>query len=120
MGLDWSSAQYNEPALFRNHSFDGIHSLPRQKMITLLRQTPQSRIKLSPFQLHMGKRVQTEIIITLGQEDCLLANWKRPIRNDVSAHLEKIQVFITRGVVESERADYKVINDGRKRYELFR
>ena len=52
-----------------------------QLAIKTIRQTPHSRINMTPFQMHLGRRPRTALTNLIGKPECLLSNWKRTITN---------------------------------------
>ena len=85
-----------------------------QLAIKTIRQTPHSRLNLTPFQMHLGRKPRTALINIIGKSECLLSNWKRTLTNYISAQPTELQV-VTINDAEGEMADYLVLNDARKR-----
>ena len=81
-----------------------------QLAIKTIRQTPHNRLKMTPFQMHFGKKPRT----ALPKPDCLLSNWKRTITNYISAQSTELQV-VTTNDSDGEMADYLVLNEAKKR-----
>ena len=44
--------------------------------IETIRQTPHSKLNMTPFRMHFGQKPRTAITNLIGQPDCLLSNWK--------------------------------------------
>ena len=80
-----------------------------QLAIKTIRQTPHSRLNMTPFQVHLGRKPRL-----VGKPECLLSNWKRTLTNSISAQPTDIQV-VTINDSEGEMADYLELNDTRKR-----
>ena len=85
-----------------------------QLAIKTLRQTPHTKLKMTPFQMHYGRKPRTAITNLSGQPQCLLSNWKKTPTNYISAQPTELQVF-TINDSEGEMADYLILNDTRKR-----
>ena len=79
-----------------------------------IRQTPHSRINMTPFQVHLRRKPRTALTNLIGKPECLLYNWKRTLTNYISAHSTELQVF-TKNNSEGEMMDYLVLNDTRKK-----
>ena len=45
-----------------------------QLAIKTIRQTPHSRLKMTPFQMHFGRKPRTALTNLIGKPDCLLSN----------------------------------------------
>ena len=88
-----------------------------QLAIKTIRETPHSRLNMTPFQMHLGKKPRTALTSTIGKSECLLSNWKRTLTNYISAQPTELQV-VTINDAEGEMADYLVLNDSRKRNRL--
>ena len=85
-----------------------------QLAIKTIKQTPPSKLNMSTFQLHLGRRPRTALTNLVGKPECLLSNWKKTLTNYISAQPTELQVF-TINDSEGEMADYMVLNDNRKR-----
>ena len=85
-----------------------------QLAIKTIRQTPHSRLNMTPFQMHLGRKPRTALTNLIGKPECLLSNWKRTLTNYISAQPTELQV-VTINDSEGEMADYMVLNDTRKR-----
>ena len=85
-----------------------------QLAIKTIRQTPHSRLNMTPFQMHLGRKPRTVLTNLIGKPECLLSSWKRTITNYISAQPTELQV-VTINDSEGEMADYMVLNDTRKR-----
>ena len=85
-----------------------------QLAITTIRQTPHSRLKMTPFQKHLGRRPRTALSNLIDKPECLLSNWKRTLTNYISAQPTELQV-VTINDSDGEMADYLVLNETRKR-----
>ena len=85
-----------------------------QLAIKTIRQTPHSRLNMTPFQMHLGRQPRTALTNLIGKSECLLSKWKRTITNYISAQPTELQVF-TISDSEGEMVDYLVLNDTRKR-----
>ena len=83
-----------------------------QLAIKTIRQTTHSRLNMTPFQMHLGKRPRTALTNLIGEPECLLFNWKRTLTNYISAQPTKLQV-VTINDSDGEIADYLVLNDTR-------
>ena len=81
--------------------------------IKTLRQTPHTKLNMTPFQMHFGRKPRTAITNLIGQPQCLLSNWKRTLTNYISARSTELQMF-TIYDSEGEMADYLVLNDSRE------
>ena len=55
------------------------------KAIKTIRQTQHSTLKMTPFQLHYGRKPRTPITNLIGQPNCLLTNWKKTLTNYILA-----------------------------------
>ena len=69
---------------------------------------------MTPFQMHLGREPRTALTNLVGKPECLLSNWKKTLTNFISAQPTELQVF-TINDSEGGMADYKVLNDNRKR-----
>ena len=85
-----------------------------QLAIKTIRQTPHSRLNMTPFQMHLGKKPRTALTNIIGKPECLLSNWKKTLTNCISAQPTELQV-VTINDAEGEMADYLVLNDTRTR-----
>ena len=85
-----------------------------QLAIRTIRQTPDSRLKMTPFQMHLGRRPRTALSNLIGKPECLLSNWKKTLTNSISAQPTELQV-VTINDSDGEMADYLVLNETRKR-----
>ena len=56
-----------------------------QLVIKTITQTPHSRINMTPFQMHLGRKPSAALTNLIGKPECLLSNWKRTITNNTSA-----------------------------------
>ena len=52
--------------------------------IETIRQTPHSKLNMTPFQMHFGRKPRTAITNLIGQPECLLSNWKKTPTNYIS------------------------------------
>ena len=85
-----------------------------QLAIRTTRQTPHSRLKMTPFQMHLGRRPRTALSNLIDKPECLLSNWKKTLTNYISAQPTELQV-VTINDSEGEMADYLVLDETRKR-----
>ena len=85
-----------------------------QLAIKTIRQTPLSRLNMTPFRMHLGRRPRTALTTLIGKPECLLSNWKRTLTNYISAQPTELQV-VTINDSDGEMADYLVLDDTRKR-----
>ena len=85
-----------------------------QLAIRTIRQTPHSRLKMTPFQMHLRRRPRTALTNLIDKPECLLSNWKKTLTNYISAQPTELQV-ITPNDSDGKMADYLVLNDTRKR-----
>ena len=85
-----------------------------QLAIKTLRQTPHTKLKMTPFQMHYGRKPRTAITNLIGQPQCLLSNWKKTSTKYISAQPTELLVF-TINDSEGEMADHLILNDTRKR-----
>ena len=83
-----------------------------QLAIEPIRRTPHSRLKMTPFQMHLGRKPRTALTNLIGKPECLLYNWKRTITNYISAQPTELQV-VTINDSKGEMADYLALNDTR-------
>ena len=101
-------------SLTRAYMADGLTFEDRvQLAIKTIRQTPHSRINMTPFQMHLGRRPRTSLTNLIGKPECLLSNWKRTSTNHISAQPTELQV-VTINDSDGEIPDYLVLNDTRK------
>ena len=82
--------------------------------IKTIRQTPHSKLNMTPFQMHFGRKPRTAITNLIGWPECLLSNWKKTLTNYVSAQPTELQMF-TINDSEGEMADYMILNDSKKK-----
>ena len=85
-----------------------------QLAIKSIRQTAHSRLNMTLFQMHLGRKPRTALTNLIGEHECLLSNWKRTLTNYISAQPTELQV-VTINDTNGGMADYLVINDTRKR-----
>ena len=85
-----------------------------QLAIKTIRQTPHSRLNMTPFQMHLGRKPRTALTNLIGKPECLLSNWKKTSNNCISAQPTELQVFAINDS-DGQMADYLVLNDTRKR-----
>ena len=85
-----------------------------QLAIKTKRQTPHSRLNMTLFQMHSGRKPRTALTNLIGKPECLLSNWKRTLTNYISAQPTEMQVF-TINDSDGEMADYLVLKDKRKK-----
>ena len=93
---------------------DGLIEDSVQLAIKTIRQTLHSRLNLTPFQIHLGRKPRTALTNSIGKPDCLLSNWKRTLTNYNLAQPTELQVFAINDS-DREMAEYMVLNDTRKR-----
>ena len=94
---------------------DGLTFEEGVKMaIKTIRQTPHSKLNMTPFHKHYGRKPRTAISNLIGRPECLLSNWKKTLTNYVSAKPTELQMF-TINDSEGEMADYLILNDSKKR-----
>ena len=84
------------------------------KAIKTIRQTQHSTLKMTPFQLHYGRKPRTPLTNLIGQPNCLLTNWKKTLTNYILAQPAELQVFTIHDS-DGELADYLILNESRKR-----
>ena len=84
------------------------------RAIKTIRQTMHSTPKMTPFQLHYGRKPRTPITNLIGQPACLLTDWKKTISNYVLAQPAELQVYTIQDS-GGELADYLVLKESRKR-----
>ena len=100
--------------LIRANLQDGLlfsHSL--MAAIKTIRMTPNSRLKLTPFELHKGRNPRTTITNALNQNNCLLSNWRKLINKYVSAQPQELQVYTIKDS-DGGLVDYLVMNEKRR------
>ena len=85
-----------------------------QLAIKTIRQTPHSRLNMTPFQMHLGRKPRTAQTTLIGKSECLLSNWKRTLTKNISTQPTELQVF-TINDSDGKMADYTVLNDTSKR-----
>ena len=85
-----------------------------QMAIRTVRQTPHRILKMTPFQMHLGRKPRTALINLIDKPECLLSNWKRTLTNYISAQPTELQV-VTINDAGGELADYLVLNESKKR-----
>ena len=85
-----------------------------QLAVKTIRQTPHSKLNLTPFQLHFRRKLRTATTNMIGQPSCRLSNWKKIVTNFISAQPTELQV-ITIHDSDGEMADYLVLNENKKR-----
>ena len=85
-----------------------------QLAIKTIRQTPHSRLKMTPFQMHLGRKPRTALTNLIDKPECLLSNWRRTLTNYISAQPTELQV-VTINDAEGEMADYLVLNETKKK-----
>ena len=94
-------------SLTRANSEDGLtfeeSVLMSIETIKPIRQSPHNTLKMTPFQLHHGRRPRTPITNLIGQPACY-----------VLAQPAELQVFTIHNS-DGELADYLVFNESRKR-----
>ena len=102
-------------SLTRANMADGLTFEEGVKLtIKTIRQTPHSKLNMTPFQMHYGRKPRTAITNLIGRSECLLSNWKKTLTNYVSAQPTELQMF-TINDSEGEMADYLILNDSKKR-----
>ena len=82
--------------------------------IKTIRQTPHNILKMTPFQLHYGRKPRTPITNLIGQPTSLLSDWNKPLTNYILAQPAELQVFTIHDS-DGKLADYLVSNESRKR-----
>ena len=85
-----------------------------QLAIRTIRQTPHSKLKMTPFQMHLGRKPRTALINLIDKPECLLSNWKRTLTNYILAQPTELQV-VTINDAGVELADYLVLNESKKK-----
>ena len=102
-------------SLTRANMADGLTIEESVKLaIKTVRQNPHSKLNLTPFQMHFGRKPRTAITNLIGRPECLLSNWKNTLINYVLAQPTELQMF-TINDSEEKMADYMVPNDSKKR-----
>ena len=81
--------------------------------IKTIRQTPHSKLNMTPFQMHFGRKPRTAKTNLIGQPECLLFNWKKTLTNYISA--QPTELHFTINDSEGEMSEYIVLNDSKKR-----
>ena len=81
--------------------------------IKTVRQTPHSKLNMTPFQMHFGRKPRTAITNLIGRPESFLSNWEKTLTNYVLAQPTELQMF-TINDSEGEMADYMVLNDSKK------
>ena len=56
-----------------------------QLAIKTFRQTPHSRLNMTPFLMQLGRKPLTALINLIGKPECLLSDWIRTLTNYISA-----------------------------------
>ena len=79
-----------------------------------IRQTPHSKLNMTPFQMHFGRKPRTAITNLIGRPECGFSNWKKTLTNYVLAQPTELQMF-TINDSEGEMADYMILTDSKKR-----
>ena len=93
---------------------DGLNFEESVRMsIKTIRQTPHNTLKMTPYQLHHGRKPRKPAVNLIGQTACLLADWKKTLTNYVLAQPAELQVFTIHDS-DGELADYLVFNESRK------
>ena len=85
-----------------------------QLAIRTIRQTLHSRLKKTPFQMHLGRRPRTALSNLIDKPECLLSNWKNTLTSYISPQPTELKV-VTINDSDGEMADYLVLNETRKR-----
>ena len=102
-------------SLTRANMADGIKFEDSvQLAIKTIRQTPHSRLNMTPFEMHSGRKPRPALTNIIGKSECLLSNGERTLTNYILAQPTELQV-VTINDAEGEMADYLVLNDTRKR-----
>ena len=102
-------------SLTRANMADGLTFEEGVKLaIKTIRKTPHSKLNMTPFQMHYGRKPRTAITNLIGRSECLLSNWKKTLTNYVSAQPTELQMF-TINDSDGEMADYLIFNDSKKR-----
>ena len=84
-----------------------------QLAIKTIRQTPHSKLKMTPFRMHFGRKPRTAITNMIGQPLCLLSNWKKTVTKYILAQPTQLQVFTIHDS-DGEMADYIVLNENKR------
>ena len=87
--------------------------------IKTIRQTPHTKLNMTPFQMHFGQKPRTARTNLIEQPECLLSNWKTTLTNYISAQPTELQMFKINDS-EGEMADYIVLSDSKKRARSLR
>ena len=82
--------------------------------IKTIRQNPHSKLNMTPFQMHCGRKPRTAITNLTGRPDFLLSNWKKTLTNYVLAQPTELQMFTIYNS-EGEMSDYMILNDSKKK-----
>ena len=85
-----------------------------QLAIKTIRQTPHSRLKMTPFQMHLARRPRTALTNLIDKPECLLSNWKKTLTNCNSAQPTELQI-VTINDAEGEMMDYLVLSETKKK-----
>ena len=102
-------------SLIRDNLEDGLtFEESVQLAVKTIRQTPHSKLNMTPFQLHFRQKPRTAITNMIGQTSCLLSNWKKTVTKYISAQSTELQVFTIHDSDE-EMADHLVLNENKKR-----
>ena len=72
-----------------------------------IRQTPHSKLNMTIFRMHFGRKLRTAITNLIGQPSCLLSNWRKTVTKYILAQPEEMQVFTIHDS-DGELADYMV------------
>ena len=79
-----------------------------------IRQTPHNLLKMTSFQMHLGRKSRTAITNLIGQPSCLLFNWKKTLTEYILAQPTELQI-LTITDSDGELGDCLVLNDLKKR-----
>ena len=83
-----------------------------------IRQTSHSKLIMTPFQMHFGRKPRTAVTNLISQPSCLLSNWMKTVyvfwTKYVLAQPTELQVF-TIHYSDGELADYMILNDPKMR-----
>ena len=63
-----------------------------QLAIKTIGQTPHSRLKMTPFQMHLGRKPHTALTNLVDKPECLLSNCRRTLTNYIPAQPTELQV----------------------------
>ena len=73
-------------SLTRDYLEDGINFEESvQLAIKTVRQTPNNTLKITLFQMHLGRKPRTAITKFIVQPSCLLSNWKKTLTKYILA-----------------------------------